>query len=93
MPESKASNAEPRQQAGVPGRWTAPTIEQVYADEAAIAYINDRVYLTFGQIQVPSALTSLEEIQIKPVARVVLSEQAFRKVLAMFNRVAPDLTG
>src|SRR4051812_14965298 len=71
-------------------RWVSVQPPQVHADEAVLNYVNGQMYLAFGQIQVPAASPSeaLETIDIQTVSRVVLSEAAFHKILAMFNRVA-----
>lgn len=73
--------------------WSAdgPVPEQIYVDEAVLHYVNERIYLGFGQIQVPPQdprANSAEAIHIRPVANLVLTQSSFRKILTMLNAIA-----
>lgn len=76
-------------------RWAPTERPQEYADEAVLHYVNGKVYLSLGQIQIPAVNPSestLDSVEILPVARIVFSEATFHKVLDMMNRVAPKIT-
>ncbi len=51
--------------------WGTPsTMPMIAADEVFIQDLGDRVFLTFGQLQLPLSTTRVpEEIQVVPVAR------------------------
>lgn len=75
--------------------WATDTdIKQMIADEAVLQYAADRVYLTLGQVQMPlgAALDGrLDSISVEPVARLVLTLNAFNKLRDMLNVVGDQL--
>ncbi|MEP6766759.1 MAG: hypothetical protein ABJB66_20760 [Gemmatimonadaceae bacterium] len=63
--------------------------EMVSADEISFSYLGDKVYFTFGEVQPPSpndAGTVPTSVIVHAVARIALSEQAFRQLNALFGR-------
>lgn len=74
----------------VKARWTnSDEVRQILANEANLTYINDQVYLSFGQLEVPpGALEAKSGIEIRSVARLVLTTGGFHKILKLLNAVA-----
>lgn len=71
-------------------------VKQVLATEALLSYVGDSVYLTFGQIQVPPIAPGAPpppSVEVRPVARIVLTEGSFHKVLTMLNRIGARVPG
>lgn len=73
-------------------RWTkGEETSQHLATEMLFSYVGDLVYITFGQTHIPhpgpdgKPATSAE---IQPVAKVVLSESGFHKLLRLLNSVS-----
>ncbi len=65
---------------------------QVYVDEASLSYIGDRIYLTLGQIQAPApGHVAREIVDIQPMARVVMTETAFHKIVSLLNQVKDQI--
>lgn len=94
------SNTEsPQEPTAVRARWAADgeaDPAQIYVDEAVLHYVNERIYLALGQIQVPPrdvSVPAAEIVHIRPVANVVLTESSFHKILTMLNRVALQIPG
>lgn len=66
-------------------------VEQTIADDVLVHVINDRVYLSFGAVQAPVALSVSGPLDVKAVSRLVLTPQAFRRIAAAFNNVIEQL--
>ena len=79
----------------IPLWWSdTPAVQQVYGDEALLQIVGDHVYLAFGQAQVPAVATGIDPktgVEIRPVARLVLTHSAFRKVASLLGRTAEQL--
>lgn len=61
----------------------------VSADEVSFSYLGDKIYFTFGEVQPPSpndAGTTPTSIDVQTVARIALSDKAFRSLHALFGR-------
>ena len=72
--------------------WGTPsTMPMIAADEVFIQDLGDRVFLTFGQLHLPLSTTLVpEEIQVVPVARLVLTRDAMQKFRALIADRAND---
>jgi hypothetical protein len=92
MIDSAKSEAGPTPVA-LQGEWSKRPLDQIYVDEANLQYINERVYLTFGQLQAPSSGTNIadELVEIRPVVRVVLTKASFDKIVTMLGRVSEQI--
>jgi hypothetical protein len=76
--------------------WTQSTdVQQILADEALVRGSADRVYLSFGQIQMPTDPTfgknPEQVLEVVPVSRLVLTLTAFHKLVHTLNAVAAQL--
>lgn len=91
------SDAQPTDQPRIPIQlvWNnAPEVPQVFADEALLQVVGDKIYLALGQVQVPPTADFPGEtpsLDVRPVARLVLTRDAFQKLAAMLNGVASKL--
>jgi hypothetical protein len=101
MTDSESQDDAPGR-ARVVGHWTFdPALPQVHVDEAVLVSVNDRVFLTFGQIVVslpvaaaarPSESPAQDTtVEIRPVARLVLTEAGFHRLVAMLNKIADNI--
>ncbi len=70
-------------------RWgDANELEQVLADELQIQSVNNRFYLTFGQILVPVVEPKEGQVvEIRPVGRFVVSKTSLEKIRNLLERV------
>lgn len=76
-------------------RWLTENLDQIIADELQLQWVNDRFYLTFGQIQVPFVEPEGGNFvaDIRPVGRYVVSRQSLEKIRDLLNRVLDDSAG
>jgi len=76
-------------------RWRSDaSILQTHVNEASIAYIGDQIFLTLGEVQAPSAANAgavLDQVVIREAAKIVLTEQAFLKILGLMQQVSRSI--
>lgn len=93
------------QAAGIPSRADAkplkaywgsdPSLPLQFVDNLHLQILNDQVYLTFGQIRVGVAAQEVEgseppTAEIKPIARLVLTQEGLARVARLFAQYAPQ---
>lgn len=97
MQEPKSDNSAPAKGVRVQLVWkeSPEDLIRTHADEMAVSYLGERVYITFGEL-VPPALSALGtptgEIRIQPVAQVVLTDKALAKFRELLNNMAADMS-
>ena len=66
---------------------------QTLADEAIIQVVQDRVYLTVGQVQMPAttAIRGVNSLEVAPVARLVYTFDAFEKLVKTLNNISNQM--
>lgn len=73
------------------GKWSdAKDVEPVFVDEMQIQGLDDRVYITFGQVRLPTVEAGQQspaEVEIRPVVRLVLTPATLEKLLKSLSRV------
>jgi hypothetical protein len=79
---------------GMRTKWAKDSLEAVFADNLNLIQVNDQTYLTFGQVVPPSSPGEITEepttVEILPVARIVLTPEGFKKVVALLKKVTED---
>jgi hypothetical protein len=75
----------------VEAEWRGESVPVIFANEALLHHVNDQVYISFGQIVIQPVSGVASSVHIQPVAQIVMPEQSFRKLAAMFNRVIERL--
>ena len=61
------------------------------ADEVFIQDLGDRIFLTFGQIQLPLNLGAVpDSIQVLPVARLVMTRASMQKLQVLLANRSTD---
>lgn len=88
MPEETPTPTEKKPIAiSLKGRWsTGKDIEAVFAQHAQLAALESEYYLTFGQVQTPEGGPGSTEAEIRPVARVVLTEKTIQQLAKLLLR-------
>lgn len=93
MASKKAAKAQGPQTFAV--SWSSDQdVGQVYVDEMLIQIVNERAYVTFGQIRMPLATKPSEtaRVEIRPVARLIVSVETLKKMLDVLNPVVAKHT-
>lgn len=78
-----------------PARWLDDReIEQKFVDQLLCQIVDDRAYLTFGQIRMPlnPAVPGME-IQIDSVAKLIVNFSALKRMLEVLNKLAAENIG
>ena len=88
------SPTEGRFQVGL--RWlkTEKDSPRAIADETAIAFLGQKVYMTFGEIVPPEpadASRPVTAVEMRPTGTVVLTEDSFLKLRNLINSVADQI--
>lgn len=76
-------------------RWSSDhDVGQVYVDEMLVQVVNERAYITFGQIRMPLAITPSDaaQVEIRPMARLIVSVDTLKRMLAVLNPVVEKHT-
>lgn len=71
-------------------RWGSDhDVGQDYVDEMLIQVVNERAYLTFGQIRLPLATEPSEtaQVEIRPVTRLIVSVATLKRMLDVLNPI------
>lgn len=64
-------------------------IDQHFVDELLCQFVNERAYITFGQVRLPLSADMTEgKVEIRPVARLIVTTESLNKMLAVLNRAA-----
>ena len=83
------ASSNERLQVQIKGEWGDPRMLDVtVVDELQYQETEDRCYLTFGQVRLPStAVVDPADVlaTIQPVARIVLTKNALTKMLSVLN--------
>lgn len=69
-------------------------VQQLLVDEATIQFTGDRVYVTFGQVQIPPGVTPGQppkSLEIMPVARLVFTTVSYHKIADALKNIAEDI--
>jgi hypothetical protein len=62
-------------------------LEQIFVDELLCQVVNERAYLTFGQVRLPITSEPGATVEVRPAARFILTFDALNKMLSVLNRV------
>jgi len=64
-------------------------IDQNFVDELLCQFVNERAYITFGQVRLPlSADVTEGKVEIRPIARLIVTTETLNKMLTVLNRAA-----
>lgn len=68
-------------------------LDTVFVDNLFLQAVNEQVYLTFGQLQVPIGMDPEETaaVEIRPMARMVVSPAALKKIVKMLKTSLDDM--
>ena len=76
----------------VKGVWgDARSIDPIFVDELQVQDAGDRCYITFGQVRLPAVNPNepLQDAEIRPVVRLVVTQKTLAKMLAVLTRATP----
>lgn len=65
----------------------------MFVDNLFLQVVNEQVYLTFGQMQIPVTTEpeELSAVEIRPMARLIVPPSALRKMAKVVNTSLKDL--
>ena len=71
-------------------QWGDPSsLDQVFVDQLAIQSVEERFYLTFGQIRMPLNAVAGGAAPIQPMVRLIVSTESLQRMVEVLRRSVP----
>ena len=90
MAETPKKTGAARREVAVEVRWSEnPALDQISIDEMFCQLVNDRAYLTLGQLRFPMTPGGEmpSSVEIRPVAKLVLTHEKLRQIVEVLGKL------